>query len=237
MRALCVVVHLICIRIAEAAVYETAHRMKKHLHIVKLIGFDMLVLEFGPVGVFYLVFYLAEFFAASLALAVATLATLIASKIVNRRVPWFALLSGTVTILTAGLTYFLTSPTILIVKDTVYYGLFAAALGVSVYRRLHLFRTFFGHVFAITDEGWRTLERRWALFFLAMAVSNDVVSITMTADAWVIYTHFALAVFLAFGFYQLRVSMRHRLAEADAWGLRKLSGSQAASATRAEASE
>ena len=182
----------------------------------------MFVIEFGPVGVFFVAYYSFDFLMAALALGAATLVALVLSQFVNKRVPWFAIFSGSITILTALLTYLLTAPWILIIKDSVYYGLFALFLGISLWQKKSLFKTFFGHIFAITEEGWRILEGRWFVFFVFAATSNELVRMFLSADEWVLYKQAIVFVFLGFGLYQFRVSIKYRLPEADALGLRKL---------------
>lgn len=196
--------------------------MKKHRHIWKILIFDMFIIEFGPVGVFFIVFYISDFLSASLALGGTTFVMLILSQLVNKRVPWFAIFSGSITIVTALLTYLFTAPWILIVKDSLYYLLFALLLGVSLWQKRSLFKTFFGHVFAISEEGWRILERRWFGFFVLAAASNELVRMFLSADEWVLYKQAIVFVFLGFGLYQFRVSIRYRLPEADTFGLRQL---------------
>jgi intracellular septation protein A len=125
--------------------------------------------------------------------------------------------------LTATGTYVYDSPTLLIVKDTVYYALFAILLVTGIYTGRRLFQTFFGHIFAITDRGWQLLEQRWLIFFFLAALSNELVRVFLTTDGWVIYKQVVVLVFLGFGLYQFKVSSTHRLPEADRLGLRKLS--------------
>ncbi len=196
--------------------------MKHHLHIWKILFFDLFVIEFGPVGVFFLVYYVSSFPIAALALGLSTLAALLASRAINERVPWFAIFSGSITMATSLATYLLEAPNVLIVKDSVFYLLFALILGVSIATGKHLLRAFFGHVFAMSEQGWRTLERRWLAFFVLAGVSNELVRVYLTADEWVLYKQAIVLIFLAFGLYQFRVSTRYRTNDADKWGLRKL---------------
>ena len=177
--------------------------MKKHNHIWKILIFDMFVIEFGPVGVFFVAYYFLDFLKAALALGGATLVALVLSQFVNKRVPWFAIFSGSITILTALLTYLFTAPWILIIKDSVYYGLFALFLGISLWQKKSLFKTFFGHIFAITEEGWRILEGRWFVFFVFAATSNELVRMFLSADEWVLYKQAIVFVFLGFAFWVL----------------------------------
>lgn len=196
--------------------------MKKHSHIWKIFIFDMFIIEFGPVGIFFIAYYLFDFLAAALALGVSTLIALVLSKLVNKRVPWFAIFSGTITILTALITYIYTAPSVLIAKDSVYYTLFALFLGVSLKRNLGVFKTFFGHIFALQNEGWRILERRWFVFFILATISNESVRLLLSVEQWVFYKQAIVFLFLGFGLYQLRVSRKYRLSEADKLGLRRL---------------
>ena len=183
----------------------------------------MFIIEFGPVGVFFVVYHWADFFTAALALGLSTLVALVLSKIVNKRVPWFAIFSGSITILTALLTFIYTAPWMLILKDSIYYFLFALFLGFSLWKEKDLFKTFFGHIFVINKMGWKILESRWFLFFLLAGVSNELVRVSLTVDQWVAYKQYIVVIFLLFGLYQFRVTRKHRLPEADKLGLRKLS--------------
>jgi intracellular septation protein len=42
----------------------------------------------------------------------------------------------------------------------------------------------FDSVFNLTEEGWRKLTVRWALFFFALAVLNEVVWRTQSDEFW-----------------------------------------------------
>lgn len=196
--------------------------MKKHSHIWKILIFDMFIIEFGPVGVFFIAYYFSDFPTAALSLGIATLVALGLSKLVNKRVPWFAIFSGLVTFVVAMVTYFYTAPWVLVVKDSVYYSLFAVFLAVSMWRGRSVFRAFFGHIFALEAKGWHILQQRWLVFFVFAAVSNELVRIFLTIEQWVIYKQVVVILFLGFGLYQFRVSSRHRLPEADKLGLRRL---------------
>jgi intracellular septation protein len=47
-------------------------------------------------------------------------------------------------------------------------------------------------MFNLTDEGWRKLTWRWALFFLGLAVLNEVVWRTQSTDTWVTFKAFGV---------------------------------------------
>ena len=63
--------------------------------------------------------------------------------------------------------------------------LFAGVLLGGLVFRKPLLDIVFDQMFNLTDEGWRKLTLRWVLFFLALAVANEIVWRTQTTDFWV----------------------------------------------------
>jgi intracellular septation protein len=66
-----------------------------------------------------------------------------------------------------------------------------------------LLGTLFDQMFTLTDEGWRKLTWRWALFFFTLAVLNEIVWRTQTTDFWVAFKVFGV-VPLTFAFGALQ---------------------------------
>ncbi len=50
----------------------------------------------------------------------------------------------------------------------------------------------FDQMFHLTDEGWRKLTLRWALFFFALAVLNEIVWRNFSTDTWVSFKLFGV---------------------------------------------
>ena len=63
--------------------------------------------------------------------------------------------------------------------------LFAAVLLGGLAFKKPLLGMVFDSVFNLTEEGWRKLTLRWGLFFLALAVLNEIVWRNFSTDAWV----------------------------------------------------
>jgi intracellular septation protein len=65
-------------------------------------------------------------------------------------------------------------------------------------------------VFHLTDQGWKTLTLRWAVFFVAMAVVNELVWRNFSTDAWVAFKTFGfLPLTLIFALAQTPLLLRH----------------------------
>jgi intracellular septation protein len=93
---------------------------------------------------------------------------------------------STVLILSFGaITLYLRDPKFIQMKPTIYYVLLAAMLLIGLLRRKPLLRWLFGPVFpGLTEEGWLKLSRNWAIFFVALAIANEVLRATVDFDTW-----------------------------------------------------
>ena len=47
-------------------------------------------------------------------------------------------------------------------------------------------------MFNLTPKGWRILTARWALFFVGMAVLNEIIWRTQSTDFWVSFKVFGM---------------------------------------------
>jgi intracellular septation protein len=71
-------------------------------------------------------------------------------------------------------------------------------------------------VFHLTDEGWRKLTVRWALFFLALAVLNEIVWRTQSTDTWVTFKVFGvMPLTFIFAALQYPLLMKHDASPKD----------------------
>jgi len=85
-------------------------------------------------------------------------------------------------------------------KPTMIYLLFGGVLGFGMLRGRSYLELVMEDAMPLKHQGWMILTRRMALFFAALALTNEVVWRTMSTDAWVNFKTFGLtaAVFLFF---------------------------------------
>jgi intracellular septation protein len=174
-----------------------------------------LALELGPLLVFFVANAHWNIFVGTGAFMAAVLVALVVSYSLTRSVPVMALVSTLVVVVFGGLTLFLHDATFIKVKPTIIYTLFGAVLlgGLAVGRPL--LTMVFNEVFELTPEGWRKLTIRWALFFLAMAVLNEIVWRTQSTDFWVTFKAFGMLPLTAlFAALQYPLVTRHELPSA-----------------------
>jgi intracellular septation protein len=149
-----------------------------------------LLVDFGPLVVFFATYKLAgaglhAILVATGAFMAAIVISAVAAIITFRKITPMLWLS-TVLILSFGtITLYLRDPRFIQMKPTFYYLLLAAMLFIGLWRRKPLLRWLFGPVFpGLTDQGWLKLSRNWALFFVALAIANEILRATVDFDTW-----------------------------------------------------
>ncbi len=91
-----------------------------------------------------------------------------------------------------GLTLFLHDATFIKVKPTIIYALFGGVLIGGLVFNKPLLGVVFDSLFHLTEEGWRKLTWRWAIFFLVLAVLNEIVWRNTSTDMWVDFKVFGV---------------------------------------------
>ena len=84
-------------------------------------------------------------------------------------------------------------------------------LGGLAFRKPLLPYVFDGMV-KLTDDGWHRLTIRWGVFFLVMAVVNEIVWRSVSTDTWVAFKTFGyLRLTFAFAMAQAPLMARYEL--------------------------
>jgi intracellular septation protein len=95
-------------------------------------------------------------------------------------------------------------------KPTIIYALFATLLLGGLLTGRSLLALVLDSVFQLTDEGWRKLTVRWGLFFVALAILNEIVWRSVSTDTWVAFKTFGiLPLTILFALAQTPLLMRH----------------------------
>lgn len=169
-----------------------------------------LAIELGPLLVFFAGNAAAGIYAGTAAFMVATLISLAVARALYHKLPVMPLVSGVIVLVFGGLTLYLRDDTFIKLKPTIVYSLFAALLAAGLMLRKPLLELLFGPVFALTEEGWRKLTLRWAAFFVAMAIVNEIVWRNFSTDAWVSFKAFGfLPLTFLFALAQVPLMQRH----------------------------
>jgi intracellular septation protein len=134
----------------------------------------------------------AGIFVATAVFMVAILISLAVSYALTRHLPVMAMVTAVIVVVFGGLTLVLHDDTFIKMKPTIIYLLFAGLLLGGLAFNKPLLAIVFDSVFELTEEGWRKLTLRWAIFFLALGLLNEIVWRTQSTDFWVSFKVFGV---------------------------------------------
>jgi intracellular septation protein len=134
----------------------------------------------------------AGIFTATIVFMIAILVALVISYVLTRRLPVMPVVTAIVVLIFGALTLIFQDETFIKLKPTIIYVLFAGTLFAGLILDKPFLAVAFDAMFHLTPEGWRKLTVRWALFFLALAVLNEIVWRTQTTDHWVDFKVFGV---------------------------------------------
>jgi intracellular septation protein len=155
----------------------------------RLSGRTKALVDFGPLAVFFVAYFfgarIAPVFGRTIAageelfLAVqlflpAFAAAFLYSVFKERRIAPMLLVSGLAVGVLGGLTLIFHNKTFFYMKPTIVYALFAVTLIGGLMSGRNFLKTLFDGALHLPDDAWRTLTRRYAVFFAALALANEV---------------------------------------------------------------
>ncbi len=115
-----------------------------------------------------------------------------------------------------GLSVWLNDERFFKMKPTLIYLLFGGILGFGLLRGQSYLKVVMEELMPLEQEGWMILTRRICLFFLGLAIANEVIWRSQSTDTWVYFKTFGLPVAMfAFFMFQGQVFQKHGLADED----------------------
>ena len=151
-----------------------------------------LVLDIGPLILFFAANARFGIFAATAGFMVSVLIALAVSYALTRHIEVMPIVTAIIVLIFGGLTLVLHDELFIKLKPTIIYLLFGGTLLGGLALGKPLLGMVFDQMFHLTDEGWRKLTWRWVLFFFALAVLNEIVWRTQTTDFWVSFKLFGV---------------------------------------------
>ncbi|WP_024281240.1 septation protein A [Xanthobacter sp. 126] len=169
-------------------------------------------LEIGPLVLFFIANGRGGIYVATGVFMVATLLALGAMWVLARRIAVMPLVSALVVMVFGGLTLWLQDDHFIKLKPTMVNALFGVLLLGGLYFKKPLLPYVFDGMVKLTEEGWRKLTIRWGIFFLVMAVLNEIVWRSVSTDTWVTFKTFGyLPLTFAFAIAQAPLMSRYEL--------------------------
>ncbi|KAA0969723.1 septation protein A [Aureimonas fodinaquatilis] len=151
-------------------------------------------------------------FVATALFMAATIIALTVSWILTRSLPVMPIVSGIVVVVFGTLTLWLQDEVFIKMKPTIVNGLFAAVLLGGLAFGKPLLGYVFGQAFKLDNAGWNKLTLRWGLFFIVLALLNEVVWRLFSTDFWVAFKVWGtMPITIIFMLLQIPLLKRHAL--------------------------
>lgn len=148
-------------------------------------GAQSFALDFGPLLIFFMVYKFGGIFVGTIAFMVAIVLAILIGLALYRRVSPMSWLSAVLILGFGGLTLYFHDARFTQLKPTVMYLGLAAILFAGLLFRRPLLKPLLGQALTgLSERGWLLLSRNWALYFLALAVANELLRRTLSFDAW-----------------------------------------------------
>jgi len=151
-----------------------------------------LLVEFGPLVVFFLANWLGGPYWATGAVMAATAVALAVSWGLTRKLAIMPLITGVFVLVFGTLTFWFHEQAFLQVKVTLINALFGTVLLAGVFFGRSYMKMLMDSAMTMPDSAWRTLSIRWGVFFLGMAALNEVLRRGLSWDHWVLFKAFGL---------------------------------------------
>ncbi|MEA3034658.1 MAG: intracellular septation protein [Sphingomonadales bacterium] len=146
---------------------------------------ERLAIDLAPLVVFFAANAWRGIFTATAAFMAAITLAVIVSLVRYRKVSALLWFSAFMVLVLGGLTIWLHKEWIIKMKPTFYYLLVAGLLLFGLATGRNLLKVAFGTVYpGLSDRGWRLLTRNWVIFFIAMAIANEIVWRTTSTSFW-----------------------------------------------------
>lgn len=142
-------------------------------------------------------------------LIISTLGVVAHRLIRKQDIPAFLLVSSFVVGVFGIIGIVFQSKMILYIKPTITNVLYAAIIFGGLIVKRNVWKLLFGSMVELPDFAWRTLAIRWAMFFLAMAVWNEVLWRNFSEEVWVNFKLGNIVIVLLFTFANAPYMLKH----------------------------
>ena len=139
-----------------------------------------LLVDVGPAAIFMITYNVAgrltdaAIYWATGVFMLATAVALAWAIVVQKRTPPMLIVTFVIVTLFGGMTIYLQDPIFAYIKPTIINLIFAFAILGSFAFGFNVWKALFGSIFEMPERAWFILGVRWALFFMLLALLNEV---------------------------------------------------------------
>ena len=151
------------------------------------------IVDVGPLAVFF-IFYkkTGNIIEAIVPLIIATLIAIIISYIIEKKIPLMPTIGGLIILIFGGLSLYFDNKIFFYMKPTIINALFAGTLIIGNYLNKPLLKYLMGSAINLTDKGWFELSKKWIMFFIFLAILNEIIWRFFSENTWVNFKVFGI---------------------------------------------
>ena len=149
---------------------------------------------------------------AILPLIIATLAATGILYFLEKKIPKIPIIGAVLVAVFGGLTLYFDDKIFFYMKPTIVNILFAGILFIgNFFLRKNLLKSLLETSIKLEDQGWEILNQRWTLFFIFLAILNELVWRTQSEDFWVKFKVFGIIpITLVFTMFQINLINKYK---------------------------
>lgn len=151
-----------------------------------------LILEFMPLGLFFLASTEYDFWISTAVLMGATVVSLIATWLLFHQPALMAIITAATSIVAGGITLLSDDPMYVQMKPTIVGFVFASILIIGIASDRPLFKILLGQNLNLTLEGWRVLTWLWIAYFVFISGLNEYIWRNHSWEFWAMFKAFGL---------------------------------------------
>ena len=172
-----------------------------------------LLLDLGPLVVFFATNYMTGDFMLAVGLLVAaTVVALATGWLLERRISMMALFGCVAVAFFGGLSLYFDNELFIKIKPTVLTVLLAAVIAGGRLLGRNPLGLLMGTQLRMRDAGWRALSWLWVVMFMTTALANEIAWRSLSTDDWVTFKVFGItSISLLFAVLSVPVMTKHQI--------------------------
>jgi intracellular septation protein len=156
-------------------------------------SFVKVISDFGPLLIFFIFYKKYGMQEAILPLIIATIIATILLYIVEKKIPKVPIIGAVIVTIFGALTLYFDNKIFFYMKPTIVNVIFALVLiGGKFFLNKNFLKSMLESSIQLEEKGWELLNQRWIIFFIFLALLNELVWRTQTEDFWVKFKVFGI---------------------------------------------
>lgn len=170
------------------------------------------ITDFGPLLIFFYFYKKLGMIEAILPLIISTLIATAVLYFFEKKIPIIPIVGAVIVAIFGGLTLYFNDKTFIYMKPTIVNLLFAGILFLGNFiLKKNFIKSLLENSIQLEERGWEILNQRWILFFIFLALLNELIWRTQTEDFWVKFKVFGIIpITLIFTLFQVNIINKYK---------------------------